>query len=49
MGGVIFMQKAYYLHAPHLERSKKLHMCVCQNYGECMREVSLNPRILIFT
>ena len=27
-GGVIFMQKAYYLHAPHLTRSKKPHI-VC--------------------
>ena len=42
------MQKAYYLHAPHLARSKKPHMCVCQNDGVCMKEISLNPRILIF-
>ena len=48
IGGVIFMQKAYYLHARHLARSKKPHMCVCQNDGECMREISLNPHILIF-
>ena len=43
MRGVIFMQKGYYLHAPHLSRSKKRHMCVCQNDGECMSEISLNP------
>ena len=42
------MQNAYYLHAPHLARSKKPDMCVCQNDGECTREISLNQRILIF-
>ena len=36
------------MHALHLARSKKPHMCVCQNDGECMRKISLNPRILIF-
>ena len=42
------MQKAYYLHSLHLDRSKKPHMSVCQNDGECMRENSLNLPILIF-
>ena len=35
------MQKAFYLHAPYLTRSKKVtsppYVCV-QNVGECMRE-----------
>ena len=44
------MQKAFYLHAPHLARSKKTHMFVCAKMVNAyMREISLNPRILILS
>ena len=40
-------KKPMIIHAPHLARSKKPHMCVCQHDGECIFAESAYIDILV--